>query len=102
VWVAIILWTMVFCAFAFLGAGVLAIRVNFAKSRWLWAWLPFATLFTGASVGFTHGALSAALIAAASISIPYPVGIDIAAGLGIGQAICILYFHLGRADFIHR
>lgn len=101
VWIEIILWTMVFTAFAFVGASFRALHVN-RTVKYMWLWLPTLQLFIGASVGFMHGAVSAALISAASISIPYPVGIDIAAGLGIGQAICIVYFHLGRADFIHR
>jgi hypothetical protein len=101
VWIDIMLWTMVFTSFAFVGASVVAIRAN-KSIRYLWLWLPPVLAIFGAGVGFMHGTVSAALIAAASISIPYPVGIDIAAGLGIGQAICIVYFHLGRADFIHR
>ena len=101
VWIDIILWTMVFVAIAFLCASFVAIRVN-KSVRYLWLWLPPAMLIWGGYIGFVHGAVSAVLIAAASIAIPYPVGIDIAAGLGIGQAICIIYFHLGRADFIHR
>lgn len=101
VWIDIMLWTMVFTSFAFVGASFVAIRAN-KSIRYLWLWLPPVLAAFGAGVGFMHGTVSAALIAAASISIPYPVGIDIAAGLGIGQAICIIYFHLGRADFIHR
>ena len=49
----------------------------------------------------THSLL-VLLLSCRLAAIPYPVGIDIAAGLGIGHAICITYFHLGRADFIHR
>lgn len=101
VWIDIILWTMVFTAIAFLGASIQAIRL-YKSVRYMWVWLPPLMMAFGAIVGFVHGSISAALIGAASIAIPYPVGIDIAAGLGIGQAICIIYFHLGRADFIHR
>lgn len=92
---------MLFVSFAFLGAAVHALRVN-RRSKYLWMYLPLLMMIMGAFVGFIHGAISAALIGAISTSIPFPVGIDIAAGLGIGQAICIVYFHLGRADFIHR
>jgi hypothetical protein len=41
------------------------------------------------------------MISELSVACP-DIGIDIAAGLGIGQAVVIVYFHLGRADFIHR
>ena len=42
------------------------------------------------------------MVALIYVSIPYTVGIDTVAGLGIGQAIIIIYFHLGRGDFVHR
>ena len=40
----------------------------------------------------------AMLLSGIYVSIPYRIGTDIAAGLGLGQAIIITYFHLGR-DF---
>jgi hypothetical protein len=44
----------------------------------------------------------AALIAAIYTSIPFSIGLDVAAGIGIGSALVIVYFHLGRGDFIHK
>jgi hypothetical protein len=70
--------------------------------RYRWVWLPLAMMALGAVLGFLDGALPAALIAALYHSIPYAIGIDVAGGIGIGQALIITYFHLGRADFIHR
>lgn len=64
-----------------------------------------AGLLTSPSVrpGETPVGLGAgALIAAMYRAVPYDVGIDAAAGLGIGQALIIIYFHLGRGDFVHR
>eukprot|EP00472_Partenskyella_glossopodia_P003793 CAMPEP_0197525436 /NCGR_PEP_ID=MMETSP1318-20131121/12093_1 /TAXON_ID=552666 /ORGANISM="Partenskyella glossopodia, Strain RCC365" /LENGTH=111 /DNA_ID=CAMNT_0043078857 /DNA_START=459 /DNA_END=790 /DNA_ORIENTATION=+ len=43
----------------------------------------------------------AALIAGLYRSIPYSPGVDIATGLGVGQAIVILYMDMGGAVFIH-
>lgn len=66
VWISIILWTMVFTSFSFFAAGILAVKVN-KSIRFLWAWLPPLMLLVGGAVGFTHGAISAALIAAITI-----------------------------------
>eukprot|EP00470_Lotharella_oceanica_P004008 CAMPEP_0170175270 /NCGR_PEP_ID=MMETSP0040_2-20121228/8368_1 /TAXON_ID=641309 /ORGANISM="Lotharella oceanica, Strain CCMP622" /LENGTH=76 /DNA_ID=CAMNT_0010417191 /DNA_START=576 /DNA_END=806 /DNA_ORIENTATION=+ len=52
-------------------------------------------------MGFIHGAPMSAMIAAIYTSIPYDIGSDIATGIGISQAIVILYMHIGRAKFVH-
>ncbi len=67
-----------------------------------WAWVPLGSVIVGASFGFVNTAIMSSLIAAVYLSVPYAIGIDTAAGLGIGQAIVFTYFHLGRSDFIHR
>lgn len=101
IWIAITTWTMMGTAAVFFIAGSIACRVgndNFIKM----IYFPLLAMAFGAFVGFIQGGLSAVLIALIYTSIPYSVGIDIAAGLGMGQAVVIVYFHLGRADFIHR
>lgn len=100
IWKHLTIWTMASVAVAFFIAGVVACRVG--KTRYKWTWLPLLMLVVGAIVGFTEGAIAGAMLAAIYRSIPYEIGIDVAAGLGIGQAIVIVYLHLGRADFIHR
>lgn len=99
-WVHLTLWTMVGTAFCFFIAGVWMCRV--AQTKHLWFWVPIGSVILGGCVGFFQGAISAALIAAIYMSVPYYVGVDGAAGLGVGQAIIITYFQLGRGDFIHR
>ena len=104
IWLQTTIWTMVGVAFVFLCAGFHAVRVNADKrSSWLW-WLlvPLLSALWGGWLGFSQGGVTAALVGAVAVSIRTQVGIDIAAGLGLGQAIVIVYFHLGRADFIHR
>lgn len=106
IWLQVTVWTMVGCAFVFLLAGLRAARVNidpkgkYAPLKALA--VPIGAAIFGGFIGFTQGAITAALIGAVARSINSTVCIDIAAGLGLGQAICITYFHLGRADFIHR
>jgi len=90
------------CAAAFFSAGIVAIRVAEVRNVYKLSWLPLLTTLWGAGVGFMQGTLTACLIAAMYSAVPYTIGIDVAAGLGIGQAIIICYFHLGRADFIHK
>lgn len=65
-------------------------------------WVPLGSTIMGAAVGFVQAAILSALIASIYMSVPYSVGIDTAAGLGIGEGIVFVYFHLGRSDFIHR
>lgn len=99
-WTNLMIWTVLVVGLVFFGSGVVACRVG--KSRLNWLWLPLAMGLLGAAIGFVQGAIPAVMIAALYSSIPYEVGIDIAAGLGISQAIVIVYFQMGRADFIHR
>ena len=68
VWIGMILWTMVFTAFFFFAAGVIAVRVNrHNRCGWKIFTLPPLMLIVGAAVGFMHGAVSAVLIAAITI-----------------------------------
>lgn len=55
----------------------------------------------GGFIGFIHGCVPAALIGFVYRSIPFDLTLDVAAGLGIGQAIAIIYVQLGRVDFIN-
>ena len=34
-------------------------------------------------------------------SIDYSIGTDVAVGLGIGQAVILIYFNLGRGSFVY-
>jgi hypothetical protein len=105
IWLNLVIWTMISTAAVFGGAAVYGVRVNSDRKTtpgYGMMLVILSSILFGGFIGFLQGCLSAALIAAISVSIPYPVGIDIAAGLGMGQAIIIIYFHLGRADFIHR
>lgn len=42
------------------------------------------------------------MVAAIYMSVPYSIGIENAAALGMGQAFIISYLHKGNAAFIHR
>jgi hypothetical protein len=102
-WLDMTIWTMLGVGLTFFGAGIQACRVHVQKtSKVLWIVIPLSAAILGVAIGFLQGTVSAALVAAISMAIPYPLGLDIAAGLGFSQAIIIVYFHLGRADFIHR
>lgn len=98
-WTHLVAWTMMGCAIAFGWAGVRACRVTTGYNH-KWLWLPLTMMVIGSLVGFFEGAFVAALLSAMYMSIPYPVGVDVATGLGLGQAMIIIYCHLGRADFI--
>jgi hypothetical protein len=104
IWFQITIWTMVGTAFVFFFAGAHAVRVNsdHHTPSLYYVVVPLTCGMFGGGVGFVQGSITAALIGAVAVSINTSVGIDIAAGLGLGQAIIITYFHLGRADFIHR
>eukprot|EP00474_Spongospora_subterranea_P008345 CRZ08803.1 hypothetical protein [Spongospora subterranea] len=94
-WTHITLWTVAGVGTVYLCAGIWACCV-ISKPLTLYLWVPLLSAFIGALLGFASGGLSALLIAAIYVSIPYSIGIDVAAGLGIGQAAVITYFHLGR------
>ncbi len=64
-------------------------------------WLPFLFSAFGGALGFVHGAPMAAVIASLYVQIPYQIGSDIATGVGVSQAILIIYIHSGRAKFVH-
>jgi hypothetical protein len=104
IWINLIIWCMITVAAVFFAASVHGVRVTSDKNtnKFGAIGITLLSLVFGGFIGFIQGTIPAALIAAIAVSIPYSVGIDIAAGLGIGQAIIIVYFHLGRADFIHR
>ena len=104
IWLQTTIWTMVGCAAVFLCASIHALRVNtdHKTSYFCYLLVPLLAALFGGFIGFTQGGVTAALIGAVAVSIGSSIGIDIAAGLGLGQAIVIVYFHLGRADFIHR
>jgi hypothetical protein len=115
-WVAITIWTILFTSLIFFAAGVYAVYLNMrytpednairVKNKYIQflslSWIPILTCIIGSGIGFSQGTISAALVSSIASSIPYAIGVDIAAGLGISQGIIIIYFHLGRADFIHR
>lgn len=57
-----------------------------------------AALF-GGLIGLFEACISTLIIAAVYQSIPdYKVGIDVAAGVGLGQAFIIIYHHMGRIE----
>eukprot|EP00823_Brevimastigomonas_motovehiculus_P000392 TRINITY_DN10484_c0_g1_i1.p1 TRINITY_DN10484_c0_g1~~TRINITY_DN10484_c0_g1_i1.p1 ORF type:complete len:122 (-),score=15.09 TRINITY_DN10484_c0_g1_i1:705-1070(-) len=100
IWYHLIIWTTLGVGASFFVAGMVASRVGLMKHKW--TWLPILTLLFGVVLGFVQGALPVALIAAMYHAIPFAVGLDVAAGIGIGTALVIVYFHLGRGDFIHK
>ena len=104
IFITIITWTTVATAIMFFGASVYALRTLTNKQTPWYTYIivPAVASVWGGGLGFIQSAISSALIGATAVSINQSVGIDIAAGLGLGQAIIIIYFHLGRADFIHR
>lgn len=97
IWLAIMAWTITTCSVVFLVGGVKLCTVLEGTLVWLFAPIGFALL--GAFIGLVEGALITALIAGLYTSIPHQLGLDVSCGLGIGQAIIIVYFHLGRLQY---
>lgn len=103
IWLHIICWTMACVGSFFFAAGIMAGKSVAANKGGIVAILvPLLAALLGVAVGMAEGGLSSLLIAAIYNSVPYEVGIDTAAGIGIGQGLLMVYFHLGRADFVHR
>ena len=100
-WITIVLYTIVGTAGAFYVAGCWGCRV-LNKSAFLYVWLPLVTAVIGACLGFLCGVITALFIAATYTAIPYDVPLSIAIGLGLSQALLIVYFYLGRADFVYQ
>ncbi len=67
---------------------------------WWWLLFPIGSGLLGILYGLISGCVTAILIGAIYSSIPYALPEDICVGLGIGQAIIICYFHVGRAAFV--
>lgn len=86
--------TVIGCSFAYFVAGLVACW-SLRRPRAL-LWLPLLAAIVGGSVGLVTGGLSAALIAKIYDAIPYSLGTDVAACLGLAQAVLIVYFNLGR------
>jgi hypothetical protein len=63
--------------------------------------LPFIFSAYGLAQSFVTGSVISLFLATIYISIPYTIPSEICAGFGIGQAIIIIYFDFGRADFMH-
>lgn len=100
IWLHVICWTMACVGTFFLGAGVIGVAKSGSRLSLILIPLLWATL--GLFVGMAEGGLSSLLVAAIYNSVPYAVGIDTAAGIGVGQGLLMVYFHLGRGDFVHR
>ena len=100
-WNTMILFTLVGNYIAFYCAGIIACRVM-NKSYMTYIYIPILFGLVGVILGFCCGAFTAALIAAVYISVPYSLPYSVVIGLGIGQSIIIIYFHLGRAEFVHQ
>ncbi|CEO96143.1 putative transmembrane protein 170 [Plasmodiophora brassicae] len=94
-WTHIIAWTVSTVAAIYWCAGVLACRV-LARPRTLYIWVPILSATLGATLAFLTASLTTVMMVAVYVSIPYSIGVDIAGGLGVGQAVIICYFHLGR------
>mmetsp|Transcript_25628 Transcript_25628/g.35682 ORF Transcript_25628/g.35682 Transcript_25628/m.35682 type:complete len:191 (-) Transcript_25628:109-681(-) len=96
-------WTVTIVAIWFFMAGLLVTHNN----GWICTTtaptllIPFAYCALGIAVGLYDGVPMAAIIAALYRAVPYSPGVDIATGLGIAQAIVIIYLHMGGAVFIH-
>jgi len=99
-WVTIILSCMAGCGTFFFFSGILQARLWPGNKKHVWIYLPIANLIMGAAIGFIYCSVCAAAIAALYVSAFYEIGIDTAAGIGIAMAIMIVYFHMGKADFI--
>ena len=86
--------TVIGCAFAYFVAGLVACWA-LRRARAL-LWVPLLAAVAGGVVGLFTGGLSALLIAKIYDAIPYSLGTDVAACLGLAQAVLIIYFNLGR------
>lgn len=95
-WIFIIIWTVVGVSMSFFFAGIKMCMVTENTCMWLYVPILFALL--GALIGFVEGCVSTALISGLYSEIPYDLGLDNVAGLGLGQALVIVYSHLGRLN----
>jgi len=100
IWLYLTLWATAVVGITFFVAGLWGSFISKSFTRWLW--LPITASVIGMIFGFVQAAVISALIARVMVSVPYTLGIDLAAGIGIAQGLIFLYFHMGRAEFIHR
>ena len=101
IWFNLVAWTMFGVGVSFLYRGVKA-AIALQMPIWKGVLTILGMTVLGVGVGFVQGSVSSLLVASMFNSIPNKVGLDTAAGFGIGQAVILIYFHMGRGDFVHR
>ena len=92
-------------------AGIIAYRVldDFQKGRsqpLTWQkkmkWIPFGLMILGMAISSIPSFLSASIVAALYIKIPYTISLDYGVALGAGQALIFVYIHWGKMQFLHK
>jgi hypothetical protein len=99
-WTEITFWCVIGTGTVYLCAGVLFVRALTRRSVH-YMWIPAVSCILGGIIGIFSGGIASLVLAAIYVSVPYAIGADTAFGLGIGLALLITYFQIGRADFSH-
>eukprot|EP01083_Nonionella_stella_P076837 209546_1 len=102
--------TILTVGICYLIAGIIAYRAlkKFQQSTGKNTWknkmklMPFGFLLLGILISSVPSFLSASIIAALYVHIPYAISLDYGCALGVGQALIFVYIHWGKMQFLHK
>ena len=64
--------------------------------------IPFGFMLLGIIISAVPSFLSASIIAALYVKIPYAISLDYGIAFGFGQALIFVYIHWGKMQFLHK
>merc|ERR1712154_274615 len=100
--------TIVTVGICYLIAGIIAYRAlnKFDGRPLTWKnkmkFVPFGFMLLGMLISAIPSFLSASIIAALYVKIPYAISLDYGIALGAGQALIFVYIHWGKMQFLHK
>lgn len=101
--------TIMTVGICYLIAGIIAYRAlkKFQGKRPIeWEnkmkFIPFGFMLLGIIISSVPSFLSASIIAALYVRIPYAISLDYGIALGAGQALIFVYIHWGKMQFLHK
>ena len=101
--------TILTVGICYLIAGIIAYRAlkKFQEGRPI-EWkkkmklIPFGFFMSGIIISAVPSFLSASIVAALYVRIPYAISLDYGIALGAGQALIFVYIHWGKMQFLHK